>query len=624
MEGMFMATLTVVILLHITTMIRVSFLGVFILVITAVAGYVLTTGLSLGQLVLKKHNSVQRIFNSGIGAYIALAVIFLVSMFVNYGDYIRNIDELHLWALVPKYMLEHGRLPIKAWRLDQNLGTCYFNYFFQAIAGYNEGMMYASAALLHWIGFLLPFGNSKKTNKENLALYCLIMYIALYSVYFYGNKNLYVDIPVAAFAGGVIAWLATNRKTSIQKRIILVVPALLVIYDFKKSVGWLMDLFIILFLVLTLLYDRGTTEGRTYGKNLVKTLLIMINGIYTVIIILLYLMLESGGSHFLLSFFAGDQIAEAGMSQDKVALTLQSYINDVFGKAFTQGKSTLNMTLIYLIIVCSAIMFLYIKNAADERYASLCLSYSLTIVYIYTTAMFFGFLLSASFETSTETVASQRYMAIIGIVFLIIALSGMLTRRLKSEKMQVYVSLFLIVFFSFGINENYLTDTTFWNQKHTGRYYEIKEIQREAEAIKGIVDPEDQVYFLNQNGNFMDEIAVNAARYYLDSQISDYRGVPWQFTQAGCIIVANEYYSKTVEDLPEYLKDGKFEYLWIFKEDSYIRTKLPEVFQMDENHIFAPGQLYKIKKKKKGKMELQLVRNFIHYDDKEIYEMIED
>ena len=158
MEGMFMAALTVVILLHITTMIRVSFLGVFILVITAVAGYVLTTGLSLGQLVLKKHNSVQRILNSGIGAYVALAVIFLISMFVNYGDYIRNIDELHLWALVPKYMLEHGRLPIKAWRLDQNLGTCYFNYFFQAIAGYNEGMMYASAALLHWIGFLLPFG----------------------------------------------------------------------------------------------------------------------------------------------------------------------------------------------------------------------------------------------------------------------------------------------------------------------------------------------------------------------------------------------------------------------------------------------------------------------------------
>ena len=81
----------------------------------------------------------------------ALFVLLIMNVILYHNDFIRYIDEFHMWAAAPKYMLQHNRLPIYddfAGVDSKNIGTCIFHYFFQSFTGNNEGAVYASGSLL--------------------------------------------------------------------------------------------------------------------------------------------------------------------------------------------------------------------------------------------------------------------------------------------------------------------------------------------------------------------------------------------------------------------------------------------------------------------------------------------
>ena len=74
---------------------------------------------------------------------------------------------------------------------------------FQKFTGYSEQGMYVSSFLLMWIGFLLPFSEYGWKDWKKIAFYVVLVYVALFSLYTYGVKSLYVDVPTAAWAGGL-------------------------------------------------------------------------------------------------------------------------------------------------------------------------------------------------------------------------------------------------------------------------------------------------------------------------------------------------------------------------------------------------------------------------------------
>ena len=84
--------------------------------------------------------------------------------------------------------------------------TSLFHLFFQKFTGYSEQGMYVSSFLLMWIGFLLPFSEYTRKDWKKLVFYIVLVYIALFSLYTYGVKSLYVDVPTAARAGGLAEW----------------------------------------------------------------------------------------------------------------------------------------------------------------------------------------------------------------------------------------------------------------------------------------------------------------------------------------------------------------------------------------------------------------------------------
>ena len=127
-----------------------------------------------------------------------------------YHDFIQHVDELHHWAAAVKYMVEKDAMPtgydFLAGGGNYAFATSLFHLFFQKFTGYSEQGMYVSSFLLMWIGFLLPFSEYTWKDWKKLVFYIVLVYIALFSLYTYGVKSLYVDVPTAARAGGLAEW----------------------------------------------------------------------------------------------------------------------------------------------------------------------------------------------------------------------------------------------------------------------------------------------------------------------------------------------------------------------------------------------------------------------------------
>ena len=214
--------------------------------------------------------------------YIVLTLIFLGSLVLYYGDFIWHVDEFHLYALSPKYMLETGKLPMSAGYIGgakDVLAGSLFHLFFQKFTGYNEGMMYVSSSLLTWIGLLLPFaftcgrkqaagagfGGSGRVSRcpanrggnvwAGLLLYIAILHVGIYSLYVYGTKNLYVDLPAIAWAAGLAGWYLTSSgglsgliDCGISE-VIFILVVLGMVGFFKPHIGLLLAVLAVLFLV---------------------------------------------------------------------------------------------------------------------------------------------------------------------------------------------------------------------------------------------------------------------------------------------------------------------------------------------------------------------------------------
>ena len=160
-EGMIFAVALIDLILYVTGLGGRFSVGIGILCGLGLAGFCLALAGDLTAAKSSRRNRRLTLMQEFLSPYyVMLTIIFLGSMVLYYGDFIWHIDEFHLYALSPKYMLETGKLPLAvdyiAGAKDVLAGSL-FHLFFQKFTGYNEGMMYVSSTLLTWIGLLLPF-----------------------------------------------------------------------------------------------------------------------------------------------------------------------------------------------------------------------------------------------------------------------------------------------------------------------------------------------------------------------------------------------------------------------------------------------------------------------------------
>ena len=135
--------------------------------------------------------------------------------------------------------------------------------------------MYVSSFLLMWIGFLLPFSEYTWKDWKKLVFYIVLVYIALFSLYTYGVKSLYVDVATAAWAGGLAGWWINRKKK--KQNALIVVAGMVMIHFFKASAGLLMAVLVGMFMLSqSFLVEKGVAAKESGRKFVVKITAVLV------------------------------------------------------------------------------------------------------------------------------------------------------------------------------------------------------------------------------------------------------------------------------------------------------------------------------------------------------------
>ena len=592
--------------------------GIMILGVLGAAGFVLALMMDLKK---------KRKFEVASVYYVMLTLLFLGSLVICYGDFIWHIDEFHLYAASPKYMLETGRLPFSAGYIEGARGVLpvsLFLLYFQKFTGYNEGMMYTASALLTWIGLYLPFAGASERHGRSgerrgksggrdtegekarehawltILLYTSILYIGIYSLYVYGTKNLYVDLPTIAWAGGLAAWRLGAGRMPMGKRAAVAVPVLVMVCLFKPHIGLLLAALAVLFMITEEARSRqifSRREGRgSSGKRYLRVLpLAAAAFIILAFAACLVFAYNASGSLGGMRLFLGNA---ASVFKGRAKPVTIAYITALVGNSLS-NRSELKLTLPVMSLIILAVFLVGAEFRGEKKRGRVYLVYGAAAAVIYLAALYGAFLFIFSYEESVKVVGISRYLTCLILFLLVIALVWFLGEGkgspagLRAEtafRIRLYGALALLIFLSTGLDRDYIPNMTALNKAKAAGYEDIKRTREQAKEIKKVLKNDGRVYILNQSGD--NEFPTNTALYYLGGAVNNYIHEPWRFTEDGASIRVREDETVSVADFPQMLRDGHYGYVWIYTADKYLKKALPEVMAVDAE--IGDGCLYEV------------------------------
>lgn len=604
-EGMLLSVSSAIGAMYLSGLAGAFIYGVYAIGILAAAGY-------LFGIFLKRNG--RRALAAGLlsPAFFVLLLLLLYGLIFFYNDFIQHVDEFHQWAAAVKYMWEYDRFPLYGDFIGgrQPFATSLFHLFFQEITGYNEQNMYISALLLMWVGFFLPVSECSGKEWKKIVIFNVIVYMALYSLYGYGPKNLYVDLPAVAWAGGLAGWWM-NRQKKKANGIILGV-GIVMVYFFKSFVGLLLGVFVLAFVLMErLLIEKKIQDTRSGRKKLI--LFFSVAGSLGVLLVAAAGIFVAGIDGYVTSMSEAFQ-AKAVLLQitgEKAFETLSALISGILGTALSPS-SNLKLTLFAIAIVSFVVLMVAGELYQKRRESKIYVAYGILMTVGYCIVLYFAFIFMFSYEESIQVSGSLRYFAVIGLYLFLIALAFLFQRgKLFHRRLQQYLSLGLLLLFLYGLNGNFITETTALRKDRVTGYTAISETRQQLEQVRSIISDTDKVYFLTQDQS--NEFATNTALYYLEQQVSNYLNTPWKFTEGGSITRLAETEYPSIEDFPVLLAQGGYTYVWVYKTDSYLTEKLPEVMKCKK---IKSGRLYRVVYKDGEAVRLKLAAD-LNVEDEE-------
>ena len=536
-----------------------------------------------------------------------------------YHDFIQHVDELHHWAAAVKYMVEKDAMPtgydFLAGGGNYAFATSLFHLFFQKFIGYSEQGMYVSSFLLMWIGFLLPFSEYTWKDWKKVVFYIVLVYIALFSLYTYGVKSLYVDVPTAAWAGGLAGWWI-NRKKKKQNALIMV-SGMIMLHFFKASAGLLMAVLVGMFMLSQSLFvEKGVAVKESGRKFVVKITAVLVGLVLLGSVGLFGIAL---GLHPVETTAAAEtdetQVAEepqqwelAGvqlpggvsnmlntvkLSRSKVTLTTGAFFTKSIG-ATMATKSNLTIAFLPFVFVI-LILFRISGELYHQRDRSLVyISYGIVSTLCYCAAVFFSYLFMFAYELSINMRSCTRYFSGFAIFLFVLVLTNLLQRKTpERKKIWEYLLLGMLAFFASGLNEKFIPNNTALDKVNTAGYEKLHTTKEEINRLEEIMTEADKVYYLCQypaDDLSGAELYNASVLYYLDGRISNYLQSPWKFTNTGCNIRLEEF-DLSIADFPALLAQGGYTYVWVHTTNPYLTRELPLVLDCGD---VADGYLYKV------------------------------
>ncbi|MDO4976281.1 MAG: hypothetical protein Q4E53_03360 [Eubacteriales bacterium] len=583
-EGLMMSAISIVILLYLSGKLMKSFgIGMVLLNILGCLGvflWILSVIFSCFRKQKKdrkKRNNRSVVISFPLICFIGL---FLMAMVLFYNSFIIHVDELHMWAMLVKKMYKLNTFPAKA---DvESLMNCYatslFHLFFQKIAGYSEQNMYVSSFAMMWIGLLLPFSGRRKKEWKKICLYIVFFYIAIYSLYMHGTKNLYVDLVTVTWAGGIAAWWISSEHRKRRDFLLLLAGCVIIIFA-KPYVGILMVANLIFLIIWKAIFVDHKMHQTKSGiiKVAVVFIPIIIVGLLGVSLITLKLIHQQYGS--LQMFF----------NNKEVHTIIGSFIHTVVGYSLST-KSELKITFVFAFFL---VLFLWKLTADSGKKRDETSSYI-----VYTVLWSVGYLLVLLFAymfifPRAEALTSEgirRYLSFPVIFNFVLILSQLLRRGVdeKTFEKNRNVVCFLILFFMLGLNKNYIAYNTSWSPDNIKKYDDITKVHNMVDELNDMMDEKDRVYFINQKNK--DEYPGNMALFCLEDRISNFLEDPWYFYSGGSKIrIATKLEDTDINHLNDILKEGGYTYLWIYHSNNYLNkqfSRLSYCENVKDNHLY--------------------------------------
>ena len=602
-EGFFLATSVTILVLYASGKAAGTFTpGFLLLIFLGVMGDIWEVVVLVWKkpLAANRSGSSQTVAEDySLPAVCVLLLALLYGMILFNGAFLQNPDELHWYGPVLRSMAQRNQLI--DWSSSiipyQPYAASFFELFFLKFAGYREQIMYVSAFLLNWIGFLLPMSRMEKRDWEKVLLYSMILFASLYSLYLRPYKSLYVDLPCIAWSGALAGWWIVRDRTRKRTNLLVLTVGLVTLACYKQMVGLLMVLLVLLFLFFEYeaekcVSDRDHGKKRTLYVNGGTFLLFLIGAGVTGAGLLL---IARGRFIGLLPESVRIMLEGSGFSVSKIVRLAGALGNAFLGTALN-GKSDLN------IYTFAFLVFLLIWQTADAWLSRNKEGMRIRNWYIVLSSMGYMAALAISYITmftygeAAEAKSSRRYMSILVMFLFILCLSRWIQKEETAQSMKairLFSTLALLLFFITGWNDRFIANATSFNEYQVAHSEDIIETRQEAYQIRSFIGPEDRVFFINQeDGN---EMPQNTAFCYLMDRVSNFILEPWRFMEGGCEIRETEESYPTVFELPILLEQGNYTYLWVYKTNDFLMNSLQQVFVMDiSKNRMTDGQLFRV------------------------------
>ena len=490
-EGFFLAVSVIMLVLYAGGRAAGSFTpGFFLLIGLGGLGCILQVVLFLRTRTAgRKGGSVPCADDYSLPAVCILVFALLYGMILFKGAFLQNPDELHWYGPVLRTMAERNQL------IDwssfiipyQPYAATFFELFFLKFAGSSEQVMYASAFLLNWIGFLLPMSAMKKRDWRKVVLYSTILFASLYSLYLRPYKSLYVDLPCIAWAGALAGWWIARDRTRKRTNLLVLAAGLVTLAFYKQMVGLLMGLLVLLFLFFEYEAEKCVSD-RDHGKK--RTL--YVNG-GTFLLFLTgagvagagLLLLARGRFMGLLPESVRIMLEGSGFSVSKIVRLAGALGNAFLGTAL-HGKSDLK------IYTFAFLVFLVIWQAADawlgrEKEGLRIRSWYMVLSSMgYMAALAISYITMFTYGEAAEAKSSKRYMSILVMFLFILCLSRWIQREEKAQSVKairLFSALALLLFFITGWNDRFIANATA-SDRRTGYSSSIRRTETRCRRIR--------------------------------------------------------------------------------------------------------------------------------------------
>lgn len=540
--------------------------------------------------------------------YAVMALGFTYALVAFQGVFLHNWDEFIQWGYAVRYMYETNLLPVSgAFNGLQPAGTTLFHYFFVRTAGFSDSNLYVSGFMLVWTGMSLALSKLTWIDWKKALVYSAVMFLGLYALYVYPYMSIYVDMPVAAWAGGICAlwYLSDNKKQIIP----LILGSLFIIPLFKWAVGPLFAVIMIIFIIvmsITQPKQKEITGGNGFAAFFKKKG----NWIYILIPV-------AGFAALLLwsAFIPKGETVIPGIKNDsfsqlfnlstyKASETLKAGIEKLF---YTNiGRSNLKMSFFVFMsaMLISTLLISFFMQKGRKQYRWM------TAFYMAGAVTYFFLLILIYINTfadteSTRAASINRYFSIYAVFGFVFLLSPLLVREnIKKFKIaKTIISILAVVVLLIGLKADFFYRYAFMLKPSEVKYYEdLKRIESVSGDLNRILPSDAKVLMVAQNS---EGFSVDVAYYKTFGKIPNSDWFPYAFYSG---VNNNQYmYTKLeyLEKLPEYMIQNGYNYLWVYQTDDYFTKTAGEIFHSNIKN----GGLYKYEPQRSN-TNLELVGSY--------------